>query len=59
MTIGAIALAVTAVAAIAAFSARETYRIPVNDLGKADAAPMAKHEYDQMRAASFGGAAPA
>ena len=59
MTIGAIAFAITAVAAIAAFSARETYRLPVNDLGNANASPMAKRDYDAMRAASFGGAAPA
>jgi MFS family permease len=59
MTIGAIAFAITAIAAIAAFSARETYRLSVNDLGNANASPMTKQDYDQMRAASFGGAAPA
>jgi MFS family permease len=59
LTVGAIAFAVTAIAAIAAFSARETFRLPVSDLGNAQAAPMTKQDYDQMRAASFGGVAPA
>jgi MFS family permease len=59
VTVGAIAFAITAIAALAAFSARETYRLPVSDLGNANASPMAKRDYDQMRAASFGGAAPA
>jgi hypothetical protein len=59
MTVGAIAFAVTAIAALAAYSARETFRIPVSDLGKANVLPMAKQDYDRMRAESFGGAAPA
>ena len=45
--------------AIAAYSARETFRLPVSDLGKADATPMAKQDYDRLRSASFGGAATA
>ncbi|HZR76462.1 MFS transporter [Bradyrhizobium sp.] len=59
MTVGAIAFGITAIASIAAYSARETYRLPVSDLGNANASPMTKQDYDQMRAASFGGAAPA
>jgi MFS family permease len=39
LTIGAITFAVTAVAAAAAWSARETCRIHLNDLGEVDAAP--------------------
>jgi MFS family permease len=58
-TVGAIALAVTVISAIAAFSARETYRVEVGNLGNPDAAPMEKHDYDRQRAASFPGAAPA
>jgi hypothetical protein len=57
--VGAIAFAITAIAAIAAMSARETFRIPVGDLGKPDAVPIAKQEYDRLRAASSGGVAPA
>lgn len=59
LTVGAITFAITAIAAIAAFSARETYRLPVNDLGNPSAAPMTKPDYDRLRAASFGGVAPA
>jgi MFS family permease len=59
LTVGAIAFAITAIAAIAAYSARETFRLPVSDLGNANAAPMAKQDYDRLRAASFGGTVPA
>jgi MFS family permease len=59
LTVGAIAFAVTAISAIAAFSARETYRMTVSDLGMPGASPMAKQDYDRQRAASFAGAAPA
>jgi MFS family permease len=50
MTIGAITFGITIVAAIAALSARETYRIHLNDLGNPGAVPVPKQEYDQMRA---------
>ena len=50
LTIGAITFAVTLIAAVAAWSARETYRIHLNDLGKADAVPVEKGEYDRLRA---------
>jgi MFS family permease len=59
LTVGAISFAVTAIAAIAAFSARETYRMRVSDLGIPGTAPMAKQDYDRQRAASLAGAAPA
>ena len=49
MTIGAITFGITIVAAIAAWSARETYRIHLNDLGDPDAVPVPKAEYDRMR----------
>ena len=55
LTIGAITFAVTLVAAVAAFSARETYRIPVKDLGQPRAVPIDKTDYDRMRAASMAG----
>ncbi|HEX7866150.1 MAG TPA: MFS transporter [Variovorax sp.] len=48
-TVGAITLAVTVLAALAALSARETYRIRMNDLGKPDAVPVDKNEYDRLR----------
>ena len=59
LTVGTIAFAITAISAIAAYSARETFRLQVKDLGNAGAAPMAKQDYDRLRAASFGGVAPA
>jgi MFS family permease len=59
LTVGTIAFAITAISAIAAYSARETFRLQVKDLGNAGAAPMEKQDYDRLRAASFGGVAPA
>ncbi len=53
VTIGAITLAITCIAAIACYTARETYRLQMNDLGHGDAAPMAKADYDRLRAASM------
>jgi Na+/melibiose symporter-like transporter len=50
MTVGSIALAVTVIAALAAWSARETYRIPMSQLGEPDAVPIEKTEYDRLRA---------
>jgi MFS family permease len=44
LKIGSITLAITCVAAIAAWSARETYRTHLNSLGNA---PMSKLEYDR------------
>ena len=52
LKIGAITLGVAAIAAIAAFSARETYRLRLNDLGNPDATPLPKDEYDRRRAQS-------
>ncbi|SFU85258.1 Major Facilitator Superfamily protein [Methylobacterium sp. 174MFSha1.1] len=49
LTIGSIALAITAVAAVAAWSARETYRIPMKDLGQPRAVPLPQAEYDRLR----------
>jgi MFS family permease len=59
LTIGAITFAVTCIAALAALSARETYRIHMSDLGHRDAVPVPKGEYDRMRGQSMAGAAMA
>jgi len=59
MTIGAITLGVTAISAVAALSARETYRIKMTELGQANAVPVNKQEYDAMRAQSLSGVAMA
>jgi Na+/melibiose symporter-like transporter len=58
LTIGALAFAVTLISAIAALSARETYRIHLKDLGDPRAIPVDKRDYDRMRmqAASRAGA---
>ncbi len=58
LTVGAITLGVTVVAAISAWSARETYRVQLNDLGHAGAVPVPKQEYDRMRARTIEGAGP-
>ena len=50
LTIGAITFAVTIIAAVAAMSARETYRIHLKDLGRRGAVPVDKQDYDRMRA---------
>jgi MFS family permease len=56
MTIGAITFAVTVLAAAAAWSARETYRVHLNDLGHPGAVPVEKDDYDRMREQSLVGA---
>ena len=56
LTVGALAFAVTIIASIAAFSARETYRVHLNDLGEPGAPEVAKAEYDRLRAQSIGAA---
>ncbi|WP_423184685.1 MFS transporter [Arthrobacter sp. NyZ413] len=48
--IGSICFGITIVGAIAAWSARETHRIPLNDLGKPDATPVPREEYERLRA---------
>jgi sugar phosphate isomerase/epimerase len=50
LKVGGITFAVTVVAAIAAFTARETYRIHLNDLGHKEAVPIDKLEYVRLRA---------
>ena len=53
LTIGAITLGITVIAAVAALSARETFRIRINDLGRPDAQPVSKPEYDMLRGQSL------
>ena len=59
LTVGAITLAVTIVAAVGAYSARETYRIHLNDLGEPNAVPVEKEVYDGMRAQAPSGSGAA
>jgi MFS family permease len=56
LTIGSITLGVTIVAALAAWSARETYRVHMHDLGDRNAVPVPKLEYERQRARTLAGA---
>jgi MFS family permease len=57
LIIGSITLAICIVAAIAAWTARETYRVHMDDLGNPQAVPVPKAEYDRIREqAVLGGA---
>ena len=49
-TIGSLTFAVTVIAAVAAWSARETYRVRLRDLGRPDAVPVDEGEYRRLRA---------
>ena len=59
MTIGAITLGICILAAIAAWTARETYRVHLNDLGNPNVVPVPKAEYDRMRAQTLADASVA
>ena len=50
LVVGSITFAITCIAAAAAFTARETYRVRMEDLGKPNAVPVPKAEYDRLRA---------
>ena len=49
LLIGSIAFAITLVAAAAAWSCRETYRVQMHDLGNPSATPLRKADYDRLR----------
>ncbi|MGF6879584.1 MFS transporter [Paraburkholderia sp. MM5477-R1] len=53
LTIGAITFAITIVCAIAAWSARENFRVRLGDLGEKNVVPLDKLSYDAMRAQSM------
>jgi MFS family permease len=48
-TVGSITFGLAVIAAVAAWSARETFRIHLNDLGDPAARPIPKDEYDRLR----------
>ena len=54
LTVGAITLGITAIAAAAAWSARETFRVHMAELGHRDAVPATKEEYERLRAQVLG-----
>ena len=51
--VGSMAFGVTIIAAVAAWTARETYRIRLKDLGELGALPVGKPEYDRIRQQSL------
>jgi MFS family permease len=51
LTIGLLCFAITAVGAFAAWTAPETHRIQLDDLGDPEAVPVPRDEYDRLRAA--------
>ena len=52
LLIGGISFTLAAVSAVAAWSARETHRIPLDDLGRPDATPVPREEFDRIRTAT-------
>ena len=57
--IGSITLGVTVIAALSAWTARETYRVQMNDLGDSHAVPVPKAQYDLIRAQAMAAAGDA
>jgi Na+/melibiose symporter-like transporter len=55
LTVGAITLVITIIAALSAWSARETYRVRMVDLGDRNARPVEKDDYDRLRAEAMHG----
>ncbi len=49
LTVGSITCAVTIIAALAAYSSRETYRLRLADLGDPAATPLGTREYGELR----------
>ena len=56
LIVGSLTLGVTIIAAVAAFSARETYRLRLEDLGNKNASPIPEAEYERIRLDAAGGA---
>ena len=52
LIIGGLCFGITIIGAIAAWSAQETYRVHLNDLGKPDAIPVPRDEYERIRTAA-------
>lgn len=50
LVVGSITFAVTILCSLAALSARETYRVHMDDLGVPGAQPVPKDEYERIRA---------
>jgi len=55
LVVGGMTLGICVVAALAAWSARETFRVPLADLGLPNATPISKQDYDRQRHESMDG----
>jgi MFS family permease len=53
LIVGSIVLGIAIVSAIAAYTARETYRLHMNDLGVPGTQPVPREEYDRIRAGAM------
>ena len=53
LTVGALAFGITVIASLAAWSARETFRVHLNDLGESGAPEVDRAEYDRLRRLSL------
>ncbi|WP_451982401.1 MFS transporter [Azospirillum endophyticum] len=49
LIVGGITFGITVLVAVAAATARETHRVPMSDLGRSDAVPLTKGDYDSLR----------
>jgi len=52
-TVGLITFGISCIAAIAAFTARETFKIHLNDLGLKDSKPVSDEEYAAARERAY------
>ena len=52
LVIGGLSFALTVIGALAAWSGKETHRIPLDELGNPDALPVARDEFARIRAAA-------
>jgi MFS family permease len=52
LIVGSITFGIGIIAAVAAWSARETYRVHMNDLGRDDAPVVPREEYERIRASA-------
>ncbi|WP_374727563.1 MFS transporter [Haloactinomyces albus] len=50
LTVGTLCFGITIIGALAAWSARETHRVPVDELGKRDGEPVSREELARIRA---------
>jgi len=53
LIVGSMVFAISIIAAIAAYTARETHRLHMNDLGVPGTQPVPREEYDRLRAAAM------